>query len=53
MSICKSWNINGLNDLINNYTMEQIEWMADACTFQSYEMTDEGRRANNMLFKDQ
>jgi len=51
MTVCKEWNVNGLNALLEEYTMEQIWWMMDAITFSSYEVTKEGRSANNKLFQ--
>ena len=52
-SICKEFNINGVNQLLDEYTMEQIEWMSDMLTFGAYEMTDNGRSANDKLFNNQ
>lgn len=50
MTICKEWNLNGLNDLLENYTLEQFQFMSDCVIFQSYELSKEWRNANNRLF---
>jgi hypothetical protein len=49
MAICKEFNINGINELLDEYTIEQIGWMSDMITFTYYEQTKEGRWANNKM----
>ena len=51
MSICKKYNISWPKHLLNEYTMEQIERMADWLVFFYNEYTEEGKQCNNKVLQ--
>jgi len=47
LTICKEFNIKWPNDLLENYTLAQYEWMTDAIVFAAYEADKKTRGINN------
>jgi len=46
--VCKHFFIS-LTDLLQNYTMEQYDWMVDQIIFSTNESTDDWKRRNNIM----
>jgi hypothetical protein len=47
MTICSEYNINWPDELLKNYTYEQIGYMYDGIRFRSYEMDKKTRYIND------
>lgn len=49
--ICEKFNIRWPNELISNYTLEQLEWLNDWLMFISHEYNDKDKVKNDRIFK--
>ena len=50
--VCKAFNIS-LTDLMNNYTMEQLDWMGDQVCFYNNEMSEESQKVNDRVWNNE
>lgn len=50
--VCKAFNLS-LTDLLNNYTMEQLDRMSDQVCFYNYEMNEDTQKINDWVWNNE